>query len=155
MADNTRFFDIQKAVYTQLNDNWAGLATVGAPVLPILLDNDAGEDRDGEDFSNGWVHIQLGGLDGNQASINGNNPLLRTTGAIAFNIVVPRNKSNGLALTYASQIAEMFDGTRFDGVQMRICSLAAARLDNKREGQWWLTPLICGFYYDNNITILE
>ena len=143
MADNTRFFDINKAAYDQLVANWT--------TLPAILDNDDGE---GLDLTAGYVQISMNSFSSDPASINGSTPKIRTSGTFTINILTPQNQSIGKGMSYASQIAQFFSGTNFSGVQMLMPAPSAAQSIKNPKGQFWLTPLICGFYYDTNITIL-
>ena len=144
MADNTIFFDIYKAVYDQLTGNWT--------TLPTIMANDDGA---GEDLSSGFIEIEQGIMSGDRASINGATPKVRVTGAFTINIMTPQNEAVGKGLSYASQIGQYFNGANISNVQMFISSVGSARkVDKSPKGRFWLTPLICDFYYDTNITIV-
>lgn len=147
MADDNHFLDLNVAIYSRLKDNWVSGSD---PVLPIVLDND---DARGKDLTSGFVQLEINVSDSNFASINHNNPKIRTTGVISFNIHTLQNKGVGLGLVYAGQIATHFRGANFSDVLCFAPSILSAQEKDYAKGKFWLTPLICPFWYDKHVTI--
>jgi len=141
------FLDHISAVVAHIQTEWTA---VGAP-LPIVLPNDDASDLD---LSGGFVFIRPNLTDTNFASINGTNPKVRSFGVLEINIHTLMNTGIGEGLTYAAQFGGFIRGRMISGVEMYAPTVASGEtISYNDQGKYWLTPVTCGFRFDENLTI--
>ena len=139
----TAFLDQTAAVISRLEANFA--------TLPVVIDNDDASDKD---LTSGYVYCEVVWQDARQASINGPNPLFRHTGVVNIEINTPVNQGQGTGLTYAATIAAIFRGQSFSDLLFFAPSIVVAQRQSNQYGEFWMTPVICGFQYDEHFSIM-
>ena len=144
----TAFLDQIAAMVAHVDTQWAA---AGAP-LPLIRPNDDAEDLD---LSNGFVFIRpnISGTD--FVSINGNNPRVRTFGVLEINIHTLTNTGIGQGLTYAAQFAGFIRGQFISSeIEMFAPTVDSGQeVSYNKQGRYWLTPVTCGFRFDENYAI--
>lgn len=115
--------------------------------LPIIGGND---NADGIDVTDGFVQIQTTFIDSNFASINKPSMLVRGTGFITIQILTAVNEGEGTGLDFADTIAVIFRGQSFSDVLCFSPTIDSGRQVKHALGEFWETPLICRFKYDEH-----